>query len=265
MALKAYLTADEHDKLDEGSRKAYVAAGEGFRLDVEAVDGWRLENVDALVSGKARLKKDYDELREKTKAYEGIDAAEARKALEKIKTLGDGNDSKASEKIEAIRKQLLDEFAQKEQGYQTQAQQLESQLQRHLIEAAASQALAKHKGDAALLMPHLAGAVRAVKNDKGQYAIKVVDQDGQPLGSKLSGRAGEDMDVDELVSGVYKQKFPAAFEGTNSTGSGANGSTRSAGGANRFTITREQARDPKTYQTVRAQAVAAGQQISIVE
>jgi hypothetical protein len=263
MALKAYLTADEHGKLDEGSRKAYVAAGEGFRLDVEAVDGWRLENVDALVSGKARLKKDYDELRAKAAAFDGLDAAEAKAALERIKTLGDG-DAKLSEKLEAVRKQLLTEFEGKEKGYQAQTQQLESQLQRHLIEAAASQALAKHKGDAALLMPHLAGAVRAMKNDRGQYTIKVVDQDGQPMSSRLSGRAGEDMDVEELVSGVYKQKFPAAFEGTNSTGSGANGSNRASGGAGRYTITQEQARDSVTYQQVKAQAEKAGQQIAIV-
>lgn len=265
MGFKAYLTADDYDKLDEASRKAYVAAGDGFRLDVEAVDGWRLENVDALVSGKARLKKDHDELREKFKAYEGIDAEAARKALEKIKTLGEGGDSKAAEKIEAIRKQLLDEFAQKEQTYQTQAQQLESQLTRHLIESAATQALAKHKGDAALLMPHILSAVKATKDERGKYVLRVVGADGETVTSKLSGRAGEDMTVDELVSGEYKQKFAAAFEGTNSSGSGASGSNRTSGGAGRFTITREQARDPQTYQSVKAQAVAAGQQISIVE
>lgn len=264
MALKAYLTEEDHGKLDDASRKLYVQAGDGYRLDVESVDGWRLENVDALVSGKARLKKDYDDLREKAKAFDGLDPAEARAALDKLKALGDG-ESKTSEKLEAVRRQLLEEFEKKEQGYVAQTQAIESQLQRHLIEAAASQALAKHKGDAALLMPHIAASVRAVKNEKGQYVLRVVAPDGETMTSKLSGRAGEDMTVDELVSGEYKQRFPAAFEGTGSSGSGATGSGRSSGGAGRFTITREQARDPMAYQAVKAQAIAAGQQVAIVE
>ena len=258
MGFKAYLTADEHGKLDEGSRKAYVAAGEGFRLDVEAVDGWRLENVDGLLKNKSEL------LKESEKAKR--ERAEALAELEKARAQAAETDEKPNAKIEAVRQSLLDEFSKKEAALTAKLEKREAQLKRDRIRAEAAQALSKHKGDAALLMPHIESALSATELENGDYKVRVLGPDGSEMWSKVSGSAGDPMPVDEYVSSVLKQRFPAAFEGTGSTGSGASGSNRAGGAAGRYVISAEQARnDPRAFQRVEAEAVKAGMHAQIVE
>lgn len=258
MGFKAYLSAEDHGRLDEAGRKAYVQAGEGYRLDVDAVDGWRLENVDGLLKNKSEL------LKESDKAKKEREAALSELAALKLQ-LAEG-EGKPSEKVEAVRRALSEDFAKKEAALAAKLEKREAQLKRDRIRAEAAQALSKHKGDAALLMPHIESVLSAVETDNGDYKVKVLGPDGSELWSKASGSAGDPMPVDEYVASVLKQRFPSAFEGTGSSGSGATGSARAGGTNGRFAISASEARnDPRAFQRVEAEAVKAGTHAQIIE
>lgn len=265
MALKAIVTSEEYEKLPEATRAYYSGHGEGYRLDVEGVGGWALDDIDGLRSTLTKLKASNADLKKAAAQYEGFDLDEARQALERVKSL-EGNEGKVKDQIEAIKRNLAETHEKEKAKWTETNQALEQQLQRHLIESAAAMALGKHKGDPDLLMPHIAQTVRAVRGEDGKYVLRVLNPDGTEVLSKQSGKGAEPMGVEEYVGGALKSRFPAAFEGTGATGSGATGSQRSGSGTGRFTIPADVARnDPRAYQRVRAEAEKAGQTVTIIE
>lgn len=265
MALKALVTGDELKALPGELQAFYVEHGEFHRLDVQAVNGWALEDISGLQSTLSKLKQSNAELKAKAAPADGFDFEAAKAAMERVKAL-EGTEGKAKEQIEAIRKNMQEAFDKERSKWTESYNSLEQQHQRSLVEAAASAALGKHKGDPDLLMPHIVQSVRAVRGDDGKYAQRVFDADGREALSKQSGKHALPMDVEEYVGTVLKTRFPAAFEGVGATGSGAGGGVRSGSGAGRFSISAEVARtDPRAYQRVRDEAVKAGQTVTIVE
>lgn len=261
MGFKTKLTAEEFEAIKGKTvtmDSLYAEKDGAYILNGEAVDGLRIENVDGLLKNKSEL------LKEAEKAKR--ERAEALAELEKARAQQSESDGKPNEKIEAVRKSLLDEFAKKEAALAARLEKREAQLKRDRIRAEAAQALAKHKGDAALLMPHIESALSAVETESGDYKVRVVGPDGSEMWSKASGSAGDPMPVEEYVSSVLKQRFPSAFEGTGSSGSGATGSARAGGTNGRYIISAAEARkDPRAFQRVEAEAIKAGTHAQIVE
>lgn len=262
MALKAYLTSEEHEALDESARGLYVEQDDGYRLDVESANGWNLGNISGLESTLRKQKQELAKLKTSLKSYEGMDPEAARAALERIESMGEG-DAKVKDQIESVRRQMAEVFDKERSTLTSQAQALEEQLKAHLVQAAAAQAL---KGaNAKLLMPHIERAVRVEKDESGKYRIKVLDAEGNEITSKKPDRIGMSIDLNEYAETHLRHEFPEAFPGTGQSGSGAGGSARS-GGVNRFTISAAEAKsDPRAFQRVEAEAVKAGTHATIVE
>ncbi len=134
-------------------------------------------------------------------------------------------------------------------------------LERQLVDAAATAEIAAQRGAAALLLPHLRGALRVVEDGDG-FAVRVVGEDGAP---RLDAQCNP-LSVKALVAEMRQSEtFARAFDGAGITGSGTppNGAAGATPGA--FHLTREQARDPATYRQAREQASRAGQTLAIVE
>ena len=194
MALKTRLTADEYAKVPDAHKGLYVAKGDVFDLDTEPVGTFALEDIGGLQRTVSTLRAQVD-------TFKGLDPAAARTALSRIP-------------------ELEAELAKREQAIAD----LESRYTDHVLKSAALSAISKHQGDAELLMPHVRSMLRAVKGEDGTLVVRVLNSDGTDRLSQITGSTHNPMDPEELVGSALRNKFPGAFPGTNSAGSGAMGS-----------------------------------------
>lgn len=89
-------------------------------------------------------------------------------------------------------------------------------LEKYLITAEATSAIAALEGESVLLMPHVQGKVK-VFNEDGNYVARVVDKDGDPRGD---GKGGF-MTIAGLVVEMKKDPvFARAFKASGNTGGG---------------------------------------------
>ncbi len=229
MALDSYLSS--LDELPEVFREHYVAAGDGFTLDVHSVDGRTLEDVGSIKSALARERTTAAKSAKALKAFEGIDADLAREAMAKIGEMADWSpDEQVQERIAAREKQLMDKHAAEIQAATAANADLDKHLRSFVVDAALAEAIAKHKGNATLLMPLLRAQIEVDRDDGGEFFPRVVDSAGN---TRITDRAGatDGMSVDELVKSLRDDSTTAAaFAGSVIAGSGA---TPSSGGSAR--------------------------------
>lgn len=128
---------------------------------------------------------------------------------------------------------------------------LTKSLERRLIDADATAAIAAAKGVPALLLPHVRAAVKVIE-DGGDFKVQVVDAAGNP---RVNGK-GEFLSIADLVSEMRQSDvFGRAFEPSGTTGGGAANS--GAGAGKTITQAAFNALAPKA----RAAAMAGGMQI----
>ena len=91
-------------------------------------------------------------------------------------------------------------------------------LRKHMITGAANAAIAKHKGSVDLLLPHVQAQCDVVKDDSGEYVVRVKD----PEGTYRIGGDGSFMGVEALVADLKtKDAFARAFESEVPGGTGS--------------------------------------------
>lgn len=91
-------------------------------------------------------------------------------------------------------------------------------LRKYMVAGATHAALAKHKGSAELLLPHVMGQADMVKDDNGEYVVRIKD----PEGSYRINGSGAFMGVDDLVVEMKtKDAFSRAFESEVPGGTGS--------------------------------------------
>lgn len=135
--------------------------------------------------------------------------------------MGDSKAAKdAKVNIENIQKAANTRIATEQAAAQSTVKAMEGVLAKHLIEGVASGALAKLKGDAGLLMPHVRSQARVVKEGE-DYVVRVVDDKGEVRTNQSGGL----MSVEELVT-EFKTTYPRAFE-SEANGGGGKQSTSS--------------------------------------
>lgn len=237
MALLAVLSAAALAGLPEELKAHYVEKKDGphagsFFLDVSQAEltdkagkksVFALEDIHGLRTALQKEREGKSEAEKIVKAFEGMDAAEAKAAIEKIKALGDNAPDSEAHKaaMESLKKQLETKYTAEIDGVKKIAQSYEQQLERVLVDQAAMTALSKHKlmdGGAELLMPHIKSRIKVVKNDDGSFVARVLDKDGGVRVSLKPGNNGP-MDVEELVDSMSKEKiFGVAFQGTGNSG-----------------------------------------------
>jgi hypothetical protein len=167
-----------------------------------------------------------------------------RKLLQKVRDLGVEIDDlptmlkdleelrkvsgKDEEKINAIKQQLIEANKKELDKMTAKEKRLTAALERAMIDAEATAALAAEKGSVELLLPHVKSCVRLVATDDG-FRVAVVDASGN---ERLTGTNGEPMTIKQLVAEMKsKEQFGRAFEGSGASGSGMHGGSSSGGAA----------------------------------
>tara|TARA_Y100000310_G_scaffold344961_1_gene460799 strand:+ start:377 stop:1183 length:807 start_codon:yes stop_codon:yes gene_type:complete len=263
--MKALISTDEHAALPEGVSEHYQEQGDGrFLLQVEAVDGFSLEDVAGLKSSLAKERNGARLSLSKLKAFEGLDPSEAREALERLSDLDEMVPQKDAAEQSARREKKLSAKHEREiAAARERATQLQQELEKHLVEAAAVAALNKHGGSVELLLPHIQSSTRVEQDDDGRFVARVVDQDGH---ARISARTGsqDSMSIEELVEGMRSSDtFAPAFAGSGATGGGAAGTRAGRPAGGKHVLPWNESRDPAKYRAARERAQAAGVPLEI--
>jgi len=263
MALKAILNSLEG--LAPELAEHYTEEGGRFVLAVSAAEGYALENVAGLKSSLAKERENVKKMAAASKAYEGLDPAEAREAIAKVGEMADYTpEEKVREIVAAKEKQLAAKHGAELEKVAAEEAAIKSQLENNLVKAAAVEALNAHSGNVELLLPHVMQKARMVKGTEGKYIAEVIDANGTPRVTMAAGSTAP-MGIEELVTEMRENAaYAPAFAGSGATGSGAASSTAAGGSTGgRFTISQDEARNPETYRAARAAAEKAGSTLEI--
>lgn len=162
------------------------------------------------------------------KAYDGVDPqkfkelSEAAQKAEEEAARKSGNwDAQKAQMTAAHQKELAAATAGRDK--------LSKALERRLVDAELTRAIAAKKGDPDLLLPYARQFVR-VKETDDDYEGYIADERGNPL---IADGKGTPMTFDSFVEQNLMSKFPRAFEGSGSSGGGAAKSSAGGGGVMR--------------------------------
>lgn len=219
-------TVDTIDRVPEQFRGLYKQGESGFVLD-ESFKGIGAA-VDGLNKSLKAARRDADDAKRSRPdlsgfaqvgqmlGLEGDDATSAdalRAAVEK--TISESKDGKVN--WDKMKRDLESGFTSKLQAKDGELQTMGKTLQKYLVTTAAVQAIAAHKGVPDLLLPHIQARTKVVK-DGEEYAVRVVDETGDPRGNASGGF----MSVEDLVKELKAHAtFGRAFESEAPSGSGS--------------------------------------------
>jgi len=226
MALKAIITAEEFGKLGDGLKGEYKSHKVGdkdvYMLDVSGVDGYELDDVRGLktaLGAERTAKTNVEKMLEK---FKDIDPEAARAAIAENAELKAIDPAKEADKIantkfESAKSQLTAKHQQEITARDERVKTLQSQVEKLLIDSAATAALAEAKGSVDLLLPHVRRFTR-VKEDNGEFSVEVIDDKGNV---RIGDSKGAPMDIAGLVGEMRSSEvFGRAFEGDGKSGSG---------------------------------------------
>lgn len=231
MAIKAIIAKLED--ANENVRSLYRAgtAEEGaegkFVLDVEAADGFNLENVSGLKTALSAERSTTGQLRGQLKAFEGLDPEKARAAIAKVEELGTLDPKKdvdrlVEEKVQAQLGQITERHNGELETERKAREKREALLRTTLVKDAALNAIIAEKGDPDLLLPHVLPAIKLdleEQDDKLVPKIRILDAAGNV---RIGDSAGGNMTIEQLVGEMKKhEKFSRLFEGSGHQGTGA--------------------------------------------
>lgn len=210
MALK--FEVETLDDIPEAHKSLYSEQGGKFRL---SVDG--LEDTSGLKSALAKERKAHEEKAKQAAKYQSLG-----KSPEEIEALLDAQAKTEEEKAtkagewDKLRAQMNSKHETELKAKDSQVSGMKSALERHLIGAQATAAIAAAKGVPDLLLPHVQKHVRVVDTD-GDYAVTVVDARGDP---RVNGK-GEPLTISDLVAEMKSSDiYGRAFDGSGQSGSG---------------------------------------------
>lgn len=242
------MTADTLESIPEAQRSLYVPHGDKFRLDVDGV-----EDTAGL---KSALEK--ERLANKTSTRQAAQWASLGKTPEEITELVEAQAQAERDKLtkggewDKLKSQMSDQQKVELGKKDDRIGALTKSLERRLVDADATAAIAAAKGVPALLLPHVRAQVRVIE-DGGEFKAQVVDAQGNP---RVNGK-GEFLSIGDLVAEMRDDAiFGRAFEPTGTAGSGAQGGG-SGGNGKTITQTAFDALPPKG----RAAAMASGMRV----
>jgi hypothetical protein len=222
----------------EPLRELYEEKDGAFVLKVEGDAG---DVFPGLIANQQTLLSEKKTLADKLKALEGqlsgIDLEKAKKALEaadqaeaeKLKLKGDWDtrEKQLKEQLANDLKKHQDQFATELKQRDDRIAKLQSSLEKNLIEAQATTAIAAAKGVPELLLPHVMRAVKVVE-ENGEFVARVMDSSGQP---RIADVKGTPFTIANLVDEMRgNQVFGRAFEASGNGGSGADPNNKASQG-----------------------------------
>ena len=215
------------DTIPEAVRALYKEDGGKFRLDL---DGY--EDPQGL---KSALQKERDAAKAAQRQVSAWD--KLGKTPDEISAMLEAQSKAEGEKLgksgdwEKVKQQMVEqhakELAKRDDGLQAK----DKAIERYLIDAQATAAIAEAKGAAALLLPRVKAHVKVMQEDGG-FVARVVDAEGNPrVDSK-----GKFLTINDLVSEMRQSEtYARAFDASGASGSGAGSSS---GAATAKTVTR---------------------------
>jgi hypothetical protein len=208
-------------KLDEKSKK-YV-------LDVTAVGGLELADTKGLKTALETERASVKTLKGQVKDFEGLDAAAARDALNKVEEMKNWKpDDKVKGMIDAAKSDMAKAHKAEIDARDARVKKLDGALQKNLVIATASKAITDAKGSIALLMPHVSARVR-LREDGDNYLAEVVDEAGN---ARVGDSSGSPMTIAQFVEELRNSTdYARAFEASGAAGTGASGGNGGAGNA----------------------------------
>lgn len=254
MAIKAYY--DTEKDVPEALKEFYVKGEDGkYHLDAEGV-----EDVTALKKAlEAERKLNKGKPGDKLTAEEKTELEELRQKAKDAEE----NDLRRKGEYDKLEKRLHEDYGKKLTSEQKKvkdesekAESIKKSLNRVLTENAATQAISKHKGRIAPLLPHVSNRLTVSEKD-GKFEVQVVDSSGEVRYSIKDPK--KLMSVEELIEADFltNEDFQGVFEGRGHSGGGMpSGGKSGSGGA--ITITKEQAKDNRQYRAAKEQADKAG-------
>lgn len=209
------MTVDSIDAVPEAQRGLYKEANGKFVLDV---DGY-----EDPVGLKSALQA------ERQNAKTATQQAAAWKALgktpEEIQALVDAQAAAEADKLgksgewDKLKTQMADQHRTELGKKDERIGALTKSLERRLIDADATAAIAAAKGVPLLLLPHVRASVKVIE-ENGDFKVQVVDAAGNP---RVNGK-GEFLSIADLVGEMRQSEtFGRAFEASGTTGGGASG------------------------------------------
>jgi hypothetical protein len=200
------------------SLEAVPEALHGYYIEKDGK--YHLEDVTSLRNSMQHAKRERDEAKKRAQSVdrweklgkspeeiENLLAAQTKAEEDKLNKAGEWDKLKAqmNEKHQAELKAKDDALGKLRQA-----------LERHLVDAAATNAIAEAKGVPKLLLPHVRSSVRVVEED-GNFEVRVVDDKGDP---RVNGK-GDPLTIADLVGEMRQSEvFGRAFEASGRTGSG---------------------------------------------
>ena len=187
------------------------------------------EKIAGLKANRDEVLKEAKAAKERLKAFEGVDPDEHKRlkleaeALVVKKATAEGD-------FKALEKQLIDRHAAEVAGRDTKIAKMQKAIEQRLVQAELRKAIGEKGGladMADLLLEYGARNVRVKETDDG-FEAYVVDGAGNPM---IADGKGTPMDIAGFVESTLMQKYPRAFAGTGSSGSGAAKSNAGGGGA----------------------------------
>lgn len=248
MALKAIITTVEGlaEDIVAHYKEKTVDGVKKFYLDVTGVDGLALEDVTALKTTVATLRKSEKTLRKDVESgenalrkheakFEGIDPKAAKDALDKIDSIKDWDGEtkvaeavkvatdKATADAQARIDKLVVDHNEKVLGLDGKLKSSREQLNTALVTTKIIEAISKAEGNVDLLMPHVERQMKMVEDDKGKFEPQVVDAKDERRYKDIA--AGTYMDANDLLAEMKDSPtYAACFKGTGSSGAGKRGS-----------------------------------------
>jgi hypothetical protein len=244
--LKAVVT--DLNTVDEAHRAFYVERNGKFYVNITPVEGFELDNVQGLKTALGAERNNVAVLKEQIKPYEGLDAAAARTAIERIAAFGDITpdaaktavetaarltaldpakeaDKIANTKLETLKSQLQAQFTLREtelttavKAGETTVQSLTGQLQTLVRDNEIKSELAKLNplDDARDAIELLAGKSVRTKMVDGKVAVEVLDTNGNP---RIKDVQGAPFTIADLLTEVRDSR-PSLFKPEDKRGMG---------------------------------------------
>jgi len=216
---KLKLVVEKLDDVEEASRGLYVEKDGKFVLDVDGIEDTSglksaLQKERSAREAKDKQVRAWERLGKSPEDIENLIAEQDKIAEERAKA-EEEKAAKAGE-WDKLKAQMNDKHQVELKAKDDSISSMRKALEKHLVDAAATSAIAAEKGVSDLLLPHVQKHVKVVEED-GEFVVKVVDAKGDP---RVNGK-GDPLTISDLVKEMKESEvYGRAFDASGQSGSG---------------------------------------------
>lgn len=251
---------DDLDDLDDGTDDAPPKGSDKGNDDsVRDAAGVLRKNRELA----ARIK----ELKKTAAAFDGIDAAKAKLALERIDKLEE-EEARAAGKWDQMKQKMADKHMAELSKEQRKNEKMKAKLYKTLAQDNIIRALADETDTPELLVPHIERYVQVVavgdEDDPEDFDVVVLGKDGKP---RVKNGSGDPFTISDLVTEMRDQPtYQPAFRAKVGSGTGHRAGGGGATGVRNgvLRIANADAKDPAKYRAAKVEAEKVGARVEIV-